>query len=646
MSITPVQVPRVSLQLQTQRLLQAIRTSRYTSYYEQSRLASGRNFLVPSDDPVAAARSLQLSELLDQQNQLSTNTTQASTVLDATDSALGDLNDLLNQAHTIASQNVGSLTNSDERTAAAELIASIREQFVLVGNRQLNGRYLFAGRDTTSQPFQSTLGGVAYLGDTGDVLTRVAENEFEAVNVTGAALFGALSARVSGSVDLNPAVTAATRLDDVAGAQGEGVRRGVLVFNETSGVGEVRVDLNTADTLGDVVDLINAAATAAGAGFSASVTTTGLTITPAGELLITDTGGGGLAGDLGIYANPPATAPVVGADLGARLTRTTLVEDLADGAGLDLTDPIRITNGSQSKSLDLSAAVTVQDILNTINGAGLGVRAEINATATGIDVVNLVSGTQMNIAEDGGTTAATLGIRSLDLTTPLSALNRGAPFATAAGEDDIRIVAKDGSTVDVDLDGAVTLGDVIDRINEAAIAAGVPLLAGLTASGDGWQIADETGGTGTLNVFPLNDTVDAAALGLNRSADPSADALVINDLSTADGDDVLATLFDLEQALRDDDTSAITAAGERLTGVTEDVTRLRGVIGARAQGMQERQVQMENASSATQIYLSQVQDLDYAEAATHFEQAQTALQASLMTSSKVMGVSLLDYLTV
>ena len=646
MSITPVQVPRVSLQLQTQRLLQAIRTSRYTSYYEQSRLASGRNFLVPSDDPVAAARSLQLSELLDQQNQLSTNTTQASTVLDATDSALGDLNDLLNQAHTIASQNVGSLTNSDERTAAAELIASIREQFVLVGNRQLNGRYLFAGRDTTSQPFQSTLGGVAYLGDTGDVLTRVAENEFEAVNITGAALFGALSARVSGSVDLNPAVTAATRLDDVAGAQGEGVRRGVLIFNETSGVGEVRVDLNTADTLGDVVDLINAAATAAGAGFSASVTTTGLTITPAGDLLITDAGGGGLAGDLGIYANPPATAPVVGADLGARLTRTTLVEDLAEGAGLDLSGPIRITNGSQSKSLDLSAAVTVQDMLNTINGAGLGVRAEINTTATGIDVVNLVSGTRMNIAEDGGTTAAALGIRSLDLTTPLTALNRGEPFATAAGEDDIRIVAKDGTTVDVNLDGATTLGDVVDRINEAAIAAGVPLLASLTASGDGWQIADETGGTGALNVFPLNDTVDAAALGLNRSADPSADALVINDLSTADGDDVLATLFDLEQALRDDDTSAITAAGERLTGVTEDVTRLRGVIGARAQGMQERQVQMENASSATQIYLSQVQDLDYAEAATHFEQAQTALQASLMTSSKVMGVSLLDYLTV
>ncbi len=644
MAINPIHSTRVSLQLQAQRLLEAVRSSRYASFTEQNRLASGRSFLVPSDDPVAANRSLKLGEVLDQQEQLFANITHAANLLDTTDDALSDVAGLLSEAHTIASQNVGSLTSADERTAAAELIAAIRKQLVMIGNRQFDGRYIFAGRDTTEQPFQSLLGGVGYVGDTGDVLARVGGNEFEPINLTGDVLFGALASRVTSSVDLDPAVNANTRLEDLAGANGLGVRKGVLIFNETSGVGVVRVDLTTADTLGDVADMINTAATDAGAGFSAALTSTGLTITPGGELSITDTSTGVIAEDLGILTDTPTAAPIVGADLGPRLTRTTPISDLAGGAGLTLTDPITITNGSESKSVDLSAAETVQDVLNEINNAGVSVRAEINAAGTGIDVINLVSGTRLNISENGGTTAAALGIRSLDTSTELSLLDYGKALETAAGEADIRIVAKDGTQLDVNLDGAGTLGDVIDLINQAAVDAGLAITASMTDSGDGYKLEDATGGGGVLSVYPLNDTFNAAAVGLSRSAAPAATELVIDDLSTAESDNVLAALLDLEEALRTDNTSGITQVGERVNDLMEELTRRHGVVGARAQGMQNRLVQVENANAATQVFLSEVQDLDYAEAATRFEQAQTALQASLLTGSQVMSLSLLDYL--
>lgn len=147
-----------------------------------------------------------------------------------------------------------------------------------------------------------------------------------------------------------------------------------------------------------------------------------------------------------------------------------------------------------------------------------------------------------------------------------------------------------------------------------------------------------------LSIYPLNDTFDAAALGMDRSADPAATELMIDDLDTSQSDNVLGAMYDLERALQGDDTQGISMAAERLSELTEEVTRRHGVVGARAKAMQDRLTQMENANAATQVFLADVADLDYAEAATRFQQAQTALQAGLLTGSKVMSISLMDYL--
>ncbi|MCK4658382.1 MAG: hypothetical protein KAV82_02575 [Phycisphaerae bacterium] len=642
MAITPIHPARISLHFQSQRLLETLRRNQLNTFAQQSRLASGRRFVTAGDDPLSANQAIKLTELRDRQEQLYANIMHAGNVLDATDNALGDVNRMLSDAHGIASQSAGSLALPDERAAAAELIASIRDGLVTIGNRQFGERHLFAGRDTTGQPFQHLLGGIAYLGDRGDVMVQVTDLDFESINVTGDAIFGALAQRISGAVDLDPVVTTGTRLDDLAGATGHGIRKGVLVFNEPNGAGVVQVDLNSADTLGDIVGLINTTATDAGAGFTADLTPTGLTIVPGGDLSIT----GVIAEDLGIKTYPEAAAAIVGADLNLRLTRTTLLSDLAGGVGLDLSEPILITNGNESKSIDLSDAQSIQDICNTINNAGVSVKAEINAAGTGIDVINLICGMRMSITENGGTTAADLGIRSVTESTSLLSLNYGKALETQAGEGDLRIVAKDGTWLNVNLDEAGTLGDVIDLINQAADDTGVSLTASLTDSGDGWKIEDGTGGAGALSIYPLNPENYAKALGLHWSAaaDPADTELVLNDLSTGTNDSVMAVLFDLERALLNDDTGGITEAGSRLNGLMEDITRNRGIIGARAKAMQDRLTQMENANFASEVLLSQVQDLDYAEAATLFEEARTALQASLTVGSQVMSISLLDFL--
>jgi len=644
MAIGPINITRVSHNMRSLSLFESLQRGQVTLYDEQNRVASGRRYLSPSEDPASAAQVLRMTEILDQREQLVLNVRHGDNLLMAADTALTEANNLLVEAHSIASQHLGTLSDAEQRQAAAELVSAIIDQLVNVGNREYMGRYIFAGRNSGSQPFTYATGGIAYTGDAGQLSVRVGEQELDDVSFSGDAVFGALSGRVGGLVDLNPRLRPETRLEDLDGANQKGIRREHLIIVEEGGAGRFLVDLTEADTMADVVDFINEAATAAGAALTASLTDTGLEITPGGfAVSVTDTSTGLIASDLGVLTPVAQTDPITGADLNVRVTATTPISELMAGAGVDLTDSILIRNGADEVVVELSGAETVQDVLNLINNARVNVRAIINEEGTGIEVINLVSGTSMSIGENGGLTATALGIRSLDRDTPLSELNDGRGVETKEGEDDIRITAKDGSTVDVNLDGAETIGDVIDLINAAATAAGVAIEAGLALVGNGIRIEDTTGGAGELVVSRLNYSYAIDDLGLEQVARGANTEVVSDDTNGIRADSVLSALYDLEHALREDDELGITMAADRLNEFMDDFLEARGVIGARSKGFSDRLTQMEDATYATQEYVSKLRDLDYTEAITRFQSAQVALQASLMTGSRLMSLSLMDY---
>jgi len=109
-------------------------------------------------------------------------------------------------------------------------------------------------------------------------------------------------------------------------------------------------------------------------------------------------------------------------------------------------------------------------------------------------------------------------------------------------------------------------------------------------------------------------------------------------------DGILDALVELERALRSDDTQGISMAGARLEELNVEVIRVHGIVGARAQAMISKRQQMEDAALTTEIFLSQVQDVDYAEAVTRLQSAMTQLQANLQTSSILLNLSLLDFI--
>src|SRR5208337_4358473 len=113
---------------------------------------------------------------------------------------------------------------------------------------------------------------------------------------------------------------------------------------------------------------------------------------------------GATAQELGIStpsAGAGAGTPDVGTSLNPKVTLLTPLSSLNDGAGID-NSGLTITNGQFSKTITWSPTGTVQDLLNAINGAGLGVVAQINSAGTGINVLNASQGTSLSIGENGG----------------------------------------------------------------------------------------------------------------------------------------------------------------------------------------------------------------------------------------------------
>jgi flagellin-like hook-associated protein FlgL len=235
-------------------------------------------------------------------------------------------------------------------------------------------------------------------------------------------------------------------------------------------------------------------------------------------------------------------------------------------------------------------------------------------------------------------------VRTLDAATPLADLNFGRGVADLEGQPDFRITTAAGAFVDVDIDGAVTIGDVIDRINDAAAAAGVGLTAGLAPIGNGIRLTSNGGSGAAPTVTLLNLSTAAVDLGLTDPASAANGELLGRDVNPTRTPGIIGALMELEQALRRDDTQGISAAGNRLDEMRGEVTRVHGIVGARSQVLHTKLSQMQFATATTEELLSQVRDLDYPDAITRMQSALAQVQANLQTAPALLNLSLLDFL--
>jgi flagellar hook-associated protein 3 FlgL len=636
MAVTPVSLARVSFNQRMFNMRESLRMNQMGLYGTQNALITGYRFQQPSEDPLRASAAVTLERRLDTLGRVQANLQNVNSVLTEVESAAQEAVDLFNETRALAVQVISDGTTPDERQSLVTVVNSLIDQLVSVGNRKYLNTHLFSGHDD-QPPFELTDSGVVYRGDGNRMLTIVDDDlSHDHFTVPGTEFFNAVSAEVQGVVDLNPALTPDTRIQDLGGTTGFGVDLGRIQV--VSGGVETEIDLSHAATVGDVIDKLNAELPA---GMTAALGTRGIRLTQpfAGPIIeVHDVGGGTAARDLGLLGSFGGVASVP-ADLNPRLTQTTRVADLKLGAGVDLNQSIVIRNGPKAVTVDLSQAETVEDVLNAINYADVGVWARISEDGTALNVVNRISGTDLTIEEHGGSTATALGIRSLHASTELANLNDHGGVRTVDG-DDLRITTRSGANIDVDLDGSETLQDVIDRINAAA---GGSVTASLATMGNGLLLTDHTAGGGTLAVSALNDSPAVRDLGLDAAA--SGGQLQARDVNPLRVDSVFTALLELREGMNSDDRITMEAAGRRAERVLTGLQTAQGQLAAQARMMADRSERVDSEALSSELLLSDVRDIDFTEAAIRFQQFQMALQANLRTAPQIMNLSLLDYLS-
>ena len=120
----------------------------------QNQISAGRKLLTPADDPVAAARSLEVSQSQAITDQYARNTDSATASLGLSDNALAGVTTLIQNVKTLAvNAGDGALTQSDLSSIATALRSNYQQLLGLSNSTDGNGQYLFSGFQGSTQPF-------------------------------------------------------------------------------------------------------------------------------------------------------------------------------------------------------------------------------------------------------------------------------------------------------------------------------------------------------------------------------------------------------------------------------------------------------------------------------------------------------------
>lgn len=327
----------------------------------------------------------------------------------------------------------------------------------------------------------------------------------------------------------------------------------------------------------------------------------------------------------------------------------------AKGSGqeFDTASGLTITNGGQTYTIDVSSAVTVEDLLNQLNNSDANVLATLNASKNGIDIRSRLSGADFSIGENGGTTASQLGVRTFGNATRLADLNHGNGIHSNPNGYDFQIDRRDGTVLKFDTDNAQTIQDVLDMINNHVNNQDPAsrVVARLSSVGNGIELTDNGAG-GQLVIEALNNSQAAEELGLlplgqTRLVTSGAGAtLTVNgrDVNPQETNSIFTALIRLRDGLRENDQIGMARAFGLIDQGSSRVTFSRAEIGARQQGLETLQLRLEDEEIELKDSLSYEIHTDLAEAISNLSARQAALQASLQLMGQTSKLTILDYL--
>lgn len=178
---------RISSAQAQHQLVQAMLDKQSQLTRTQQQLASGQRLLAAAADPTAAVRTLALDRALDRLVVHGRNADLAQNRLQAEESTLSAMGDLLLRARELTLQANSGAQDSVSRGAIATELAQLQAQLLQLANhRDAQGEFLFGGYQSRQTPFvRDATGAVTYTGDAGQRFLSIGENQLLAVSDPG-----------------------------------------------------------------------------------------------------------------------------------------------------------------------------------------------------------------------------------------------------------------------------------------------------------------------------------------------------------------------------------------------------------------------------------------------------------------------------
>ncbi|MCU0711437.1 MAG: hypothetical protein MUC43_05225 [Pirellula sp.] len=657
-SFYPVVAGRVSDSAARHRSLFQVQVGRIAMQELERQISTGERFAKPSDDPTAALRVIGLQRELEFRAQTTRNLDSAQGYLNATESTLSNVQDLMTEFRGLGVEASGNISSEADRQGWINQIDAGIQRLVAASNTKYLDRYLFTGGVVQTPTVAQSNSAVVFQGNQLGLQTIADQQDYLTHNVTGNKAFGLISTSVDGGTALAPVAGLSTQLADLN--SGRGVSPGAIQLS--SGTETVIVDLANADRLEDVLGSINDKVSLDGRAVSASLVNGRLQLQYAdgspGTLRITEVGTGRTASDLGIRTTVPApTLPILSGDLSPVVRGTTSLAQLNNGTGFNWGEGFQIVQAGVAYNVDFSGVQTVDDMLNAINRSGASVQADLGDGNGNLRIRSTASGVDFSIRENAGTLAQSLGIRTFGGQTRLSELNygRGVSFGEVS---DLRLTRHDGTTFDVSLKGAVTVQDVLDRINNDPNNQDPAnlIVAGLQQAANGIQLTS-TPPVGPPDPVPIRiESVGGSSaawdLGLMKIGETQTTATMSGANYRIAGSDpnpqevkgMFNSLFRLREAIRSQDQNGISRA---VALVDQDLSRLsltRGSLGVDQQRIDSLRISQELTTINLKADKSTLFEADFPTVISELNARQVAYEASLKLLANTNQTSLFNYI--
>ncbi len=611
----------------------------------QTLASSGRRINRPSDDPIGITKDLGFRSDLADLAQFRKNIDQGLSWLGFSDQALGNINDLVSSAKELGVQLANDTYDENARRGGATQIRDLFDQIIDAANTQFEGNYIFSGTRTNVKPFNVNAMGIVYQGDFSKILLETESASYLGINSNAADFLTSPSRTLGDGHDLSVGIQPTLWLDYLY--NGNGVDLGAGLFNIRTLNGEYVVDVSAARNIQDIMDAVNGLAipnlTAtinnAGSGFAFEDTSLHH-INPNTPLSLLN-GGLGIDQSTGLIHFETAGGVAVDVDITAAVTvgdvLTAINTQLPAGginnvtASIDLEKNALHITDTNVAPLDI---VITEVASGSHTAADLGILGEVLSSMEGTDLAPL----HIQVVENapGENTAKNLGLlkqaefnyldgNDLDpeiaYFTKLTALNNGQGFPLGKFR-----ITNGHNSKDIDLSPMTsnpdaTIMDVINLINSS----GVDVEARINEQKTGIVLFSKVEGQ-SLMVIEADGGRTAKDLGIFGSPD------------------ILGNMMVLSRSLENNETEEIGLCLETFDGSLDKVLNERADVGSRVNRGETASYRLLSFEIQVTNQLSEIEDADFARIITDLATAEAAYQAALASASKMLQPSLLQFL--